>query len=185
MMRVATVLVFLILATVRLEAEGGSTLRAGDAFELHVGGIPQEYANDFAVKYKLGLDGIINVPMVGGLKAVGLTPKQLEHAIEEKLVAGKISAHPTVTVTIDTTPANRIVAVSGGVQSPQLLPWRPDLTLSSGISGCGGLTDFSSGRGIRIVRAGKIIGPFNLRDVQVHPVKDPKLVPGDQVIVPE
>jgi polysaccharide export outer membrane protein len=182
-MRFAIILHLLIFATWRLEAQEGATLRTGDTFELHVAGVPQEYAGEFALKYNLGQEGTINVPLIGEVKAFGLTPKQLEHAIQSKLVADGVFAHPTVVV--DVSAANRIVAISGGVSSPQLLPWRPDLTLSSAITGCGGLTEFSSGKGIRVVRAGKILGPYGFKDLLKNPPKDPKLLPGDQVIVPD
>jgi len=182
-MRVAIIFFLLTLACGRVEAQEGARLRTGDTFELRVGGIPQEYAGEFALKYNLGQEGTIHVPRIGEVKAVGLTPAQLARAIQSKLVASGVFAHPTVV--IEASPAAQIVAISGGVSSPQLLPWRPGLTLSSAVADCGGLSEFSSGKGIRVVRSGKVIGPCSLKDVARNPAKDPKLLPGDQVIVPE
>ena len=47
------------------------------------------------------------------------------------------------------------------------------------------MSDFGDEKGIRIIREGKIAGTYNLKDIRKDPAKDPKLLPGDQVIVPE
>jgi hypothetical protein len=75
--------------------------------------------------------------------------------------------------------------MSGGIRAPQRLSWSTDLTLSSAIGNCGGLSDFGSPKGIRIIRESKIFGVFNLTEIQKDPAKDPKLLPGDQVLIRE
>lgn len=74
------------------------------------------------------------------------------------------------------------VEVVGGVRMPQKLDWSPDLTLMAAIGNCSG-TGWADKR-IRLVREGKTIGTYNLRDIQKDSSKDPKLLPGDLVIVP-
>jgi len=91
--------------------------------------------------------------------------------------------HPAVLIQI--APASRHVFVQGGVRMPQRLPWAPDLTLASAIGECGGFTDFAGGPKIRLVREGKVVGIYRLKDIQKEPATDPPLLPGDQVIVPE
>ena len=76
------------------------------------------------------------------------------------------------------------VEVSGDVRMPQRLDWSPDLTLTAAIGNCSGAGPFSRGRGIRLLRDGKVIGVYNLTELQRDPSKDPTLLPGDQVIVP-
>ncbi|EDY16399.1 hypothetical protein CfE428DRAFT_6116 [Chthoniobacter flavus Ellin428] len=76
------------------------------------------------------------------------------------------------------------VEVSGDVFWPQRLNWSPDLTLALAIGNCSGAGPFSRGRGIRLLRDGRVIGIYNLAELQKDPSKDPKLRPGDQVIVP-
>ncbi len=117
------------------------------------------------------------------MPAAGLTPAELGRAIEKRLVERKVTPHPTVV--IDVAQARPIVVVSGGVRFPQRFDWSPALTVAKVIAQCGGLDDFSSGRGIRVVRQGKIYGDFNLKEVQKKPARDMMLQPGDQVIVPE
>lgn len=175
--------VALTFSALPLRAEVAATLRAGDVFEMRLGGVPQESAAEFAAPYTIDQGGTINVPLIGEVKAAGLRPAELERLIQAKLVAGQFFTKPTVLVNV--TPGNRHVSVSGGVRNPQRLGWSPDETLSSAIGECGGFNDFATGKGIRVIREGKVIGTYNLKEIQKDPSKDPKLLPGDQVVVPE
>lgn len=160
-----------------------ATLRAGDIFEMRLSGMPAEYASDFNLQYTVGGEGTVSVPLIGEVRAAGVTPSQLERSVESKLVADKIFTHPTVLINV--AQATRYVSVSGGVRQPQRLQWSNDLTLTSAVGNCSGLSDFGSPKGIRIIREGKIYGVFNLTLLQKDPSQDPKLLPGDQVVVRE
>ena len=160
-----------------------ATLRAGDIFEMRLSGMPAEFASDFNLQYTVGGEGTVSVPLIGELRAAGMTPSQLERSVESKLVAEKVFTHPTVLINI--AQATRYVSVSGGVRQPQRLLWSNDLTLTSAVGNCSGLSDFGSPKGIRIIREGKIFGVFNLTVLQKDPSQDPKLLPGDQVVVRE
>lgn len=167
----------------RLCAQAVATLRMGDVFEMRLSGMPQEYATEFALQYTVGQDGTINVPLIGEVKAAGLTSTQLERTIQTRLVSGKIFTQPTVIINIASVA--RYVSISGGVRSPQRLQWTADLTLSSAIGNCQGISDFGSDKGIQIIRGSKIVGVYNLKDIRKDPSKDPQLLPGDQVLVRE
>jgi polysaccharide export outer membrane protein len=164
-------------------AEATAPLRTGDVFDLRLAGVSQEFAADFALQYTIDQDGSVNVPLLGGIKAAGLRLAQLERAIEARFVAEHIFTHPTVLINVAAT--SRHISISGGVRMPQRLQWSPDVTLSSAIGDCGGLGDFGRGDKIRLVREGRIVGVYRLKDIQKEPAWDPKLLPGDQVIVPE
>ena len=183
-MRRISILFFVLLlgAAVRLHAQL-ATLRTGDVFEVRLSGMPQEFASDFNLQYTVSSEGTINVPLIGEFKVAGLSPSELERNIQNKLIQDKIFTHPTVLISV--AQATRFVSISGGVRQPQRLQWTSDLTLSSAIGNCAGLSDFGSPKGIRIIREGKIAGVFDLRLLQKDPSKDPKLLPGDQVLVRE
>jgi len=182
MRRILYLIVLLAVLTPRLFGQA-ATLRSGDILDMRLGGMPAEYAAEFSLQYTVGPDGTINVPSIGEIKASGLTATQLERTIQNRFMAEKIFTRPTVIISIATVA--RYVSVSGGVRAPQRLQWTPDLTLSSAIGNCGGTGDFSNGKNIRIIREAKVFGAFNLKDLQKDPAKDPKLLPGDQVFVPE
>jgi polysaccharide export outer membrane protein len=160
-----------------------ATLRQGDVFDMRLGGMPAEFATDFTLQYHVGPEGTVNVPLIGEVRAAGLTASQLEHNIESRLVTDKIFTHPTVLINVEQ--ATRFVSVSGGVRQPQRLVWTPDLTLSVAIGNCAGFSDFASRKGIRLIREGRIAGVYNFNDLQKDPSLDPKLLPGDQVVVRE
>lgn len=180
------VLKFVALLALLSPAAFGDTvavIRGGDMFDMRLSGMPQEYAQEFSLQFTVGADGTVNVPLIGEIKAAGLTATQLERTMQNRFMAEKIFTNPTVIINI--AQVARYVSVSGGVRAPQRLSWSNDLTLSSAIGNCGGLGDFGSPKGIRIVRDGKIFGMFNLKDIQGNPASDPKLLPGDQVLVKE
>jgi polysaccharide export outer membrane protein len=170
-------------AAIPMNSGSIATLRPGDIFEMRLSGMPTEFAGDFNLQYTVGGEGTVSVPLIGEIHAAGLTASQLERTVESKLVGDKIFTHPTVLISV--AQATRFVSISGGVRQPQRLSWSNDLTLSSAIGNCAGLSDFGSPKGIRIIREGKIFGVFNLSELQKDPSRDPKLLPGDQVLVRE
>jgi polysaccharide export outer membrane protein len=181
-MKRSCLIVLLVLVGSHLRAEVAVPLRAGDVFELHLAGMPQDLAAEFAYAYTVAQDGTVNVPMIGEMKAAGLTSSQLERAIQAKFVADKVFTHPTVLISV--AQAARVVYFTGGLRTPGHVTWTPDLTLSRGVGECGGVSDFSHD-GIRVIRDGKVAGTFKLKEIAKNPGLDPKLMPGDQVIVPE
>jgi len=81
----------------------------------------------------------------------------------------------------------QVVAVSGVVRNPGAVPWKAGTTLTSAIAAAGGFGDFASVRHMRVLRNGKVLGVYSLLDFESSPngyAKDPKLLPGDQVVVP-
>lgn len=149
--------------------------------DMRLSGMPQEYAVEFAQQYTVGQDGSVNIPLVGEMRASGLTSSQLERSIQTKLVAEKIFTQPTVIINV--IQGARFVSVSGGVRAPQRLQWTGDMTLTSAIGNAGNLNDFGSKKGVRLIRGGKVFGTYDLRDFEKSLAGDPKLLPGDQVIV--
>ena len=79
----------------------------------------------------------------------------------------------------------RSVTITGGVRIPGKQPWSSDLTLGSAIGSAGGLGDFGSPKGVRIIRDGKVFGTYDFREVNKDPSKDVKHLAGDQVIIKE
>ena len=173
-------------AAVALPATGGvsAKLRAGDVFEMKLTGVMIEVIQDIAnLQYTIGPDGTVNIPLIGKIRASGLTATQLEDAIQAKYIADKIFTKPTVI--INPQQGQRAVSISGGVRQPGRQPWTSDMTLGSAIGSAGDLDEFTSGKGIRIIREGQVFGSYNKKDIEKDPAKDPKLMPGDQVMVPK
>jgi protein involved in polysaccharide export with SLBB domain len=172
----------------QLRADPAVTIRPGDVFDMRVTGIPNDVAvgdGTAALQYTIGQDGIVNVPLLGKIKIAGLTSSQAEDQIQAKYVAGKIYTNPVIIISVQQAQVQRSVTIGGGVKGPGKQLWSSDLTLGSAIDSAGGLNDFGSPKGVKVVRDGKILGTFDLREIRKDPSKDVKLLAGDQVIVKE
>ncbi|RYD84898.1 MAG: hypothetical protein EOP84_04185 [Verrucomicrobiaceae bacterium] len=181
MMRFFALALFAALALAPA-AFGQAALRPNDSFEMALSGMPAEFAMEFRGQYTVGDDGNVSIPYVGAVRASGLTSSQLSRAIERKLVADKIFTQPTVMLML--AAQSRFVTVGGGVRAPQAVPWSADLTLSSAIKRAGGIGDFGNDKKVKVIREGKV-GVFNLRISGKDPSQNPKLLPGDEVEVPD
>jgi polysaccharide export outer membrane protein len=160
-----------------------ATLRVGDSFEVRLSGMEAPYGDEFSRQYLVDSDGTVNFPYINAVRAAGYTPGQLERVIQQKLVTARIFTTPTVNITMQTTA--RVVAVTGGVRAPQRLPWTSDLTVASAVDLCGGVDDFGSEKGVKLIRNGTQIGVFDLRKLRKDPSLDVKVLPGDQITVPK
>jgi polysaccharide export outer membrane protein len=159
-----------------------AVLRVNDSFELQLGGVPPEYAIEFRLQYTVGDDGNVQIPLIGSMRASGLSISQFSDAVAAKLRDEKIFSFPTVTLNL--VPQSRFVTVGGAVRAPQAVPWSQDLTLSAAVMRAGGPTEFGNMKRVRVSRGGEV-GVFNLKDAEKDPNQNPKLLPSDEVVVPE
>jgi protein involved in polysaccharide export with SLBB domain len=154
-----------------------ATFRAGDTFELRLSGMPPEAAAEYAQPYTIGGDGYLSIPLVGQIRAAGLTQSQLERAIERKLVEGEIFRFPTASINVGAQA--RFVTVGGAVRNPNRFPWSPDLTLLTAISAAGGGGDFAGDK-VELIRGGKV-AVYSSKKIRKDPSLDPRLMPGDRL----
>ena len=174
-------LLLLLLGSGPLRAQTALvTIRPGDTFEMRLGAVPIELAQEFNTSYNVSQEGTVNIPLIGETRVAGLTPPQIEKAIQNRLIADKLFTRPSVN--INPTPNSRFVTIGGGVRAPQRLAWSNDLTLRSAVDLAGGLSDWGTLKGIRLIRAGQQT-IYDGRKFDKDPSLDPKLLPGDQIIV--
>jgi polysaccharide export outer membrane protein len=109
-------------------------------------------------------DGKVTLPLIGDMQANGLTTKQLQEAIAERLKEFFMSV-PTVTVTV-TKIESKKVSIVGAVAKPGAYPLGAPITVLDLIARAGGLMEFAKTTKIKIVRKrdGKILA-FNYKDV--------------------
>jgi polysaccharide export outer membrane protein len=81
--------------------------------------------------------GKIAIPLLGPLRAAGLTTRQFADEIDEQLRAKNLIRNPSVSVEII---AYRPVFVLGEVNKPGEYPYRPGMTLLSLVALAGGFT---------------------------------------------
>jgi polysaccharide biosynthesis/export protein len=96
-------------------------------------------------------DGMISLPLLGEIKAKGLTPVQLEDQISDSLK--KIMSDPQVTVIV--TAVNSLnFNIMGQVNRPGYFPLTRPLTVLDAIALCGGFRDFAKQKKIYVLRTG-------------------------------
>ena len=130
-------------------------------------------------------DGMISLVLVGDIPAAGLTPMHLAHDITVKLK--KFIQDPVVSVVVAAVNSQRIYLV-GEVLKAGPIVLSPGMTPLQAIAQAGGLTPYTNGKHIYILRGPqgkqqKI--PFNYRlALKGDNRQDVPLLPGDTIVVP-
>lgn len=132
-------------------------------------------------------DGMISLPLLGDIKASGLTPLQLQDQITSDMK--KYISDPQVTVIVNQVNSLNFNVV-GEVLKPGYYPLTRHMTILDAIAISGGFRDFAKSKKIYVLRTqadGKQVKiPFNYKKVITG--KDPKenieLQPHDTLVVP-
>ena len=101
-------------------------------------------------EYEVNSAGFISIPLVGEVKASGLSTSQLEKAIARRM-KGKIAQDPNVTAEIASYAPFYIF---GEVKKAGVYPYQPGLTVAGAIATAGGLTYRADENTIYLQRAG-------------------------------
>jgi protein involved in polysaccharide export with SLBB domain len=176
-MRTLLCLLSLLLLSL-LPANADQVLRDGDIFRLAIGGAPREYTADFELEYTIN-DGMVTIPIIGRMRAAGLSPNSLAGAIEKRLKEEKIFANPTVI--LNPTPNARTLVIGGAVRNPGRQPWAIDMTLTQAIAAASGPSEWAEDK-VKLIRGGKF-EIFSRKAIKKQPDTDPKVFPGDFVEV--
>jgi len=173
--------VFVVVCVSRA-AFGQAVLRAGETVDIRLSGVPAEEISQFSAQYPIDDSGNINLPYINQIKIAGLQTSQAQSVIEEKLKSEKIYTHPTITLAIQQ--GQRFINVGGSVRAPGRVPYTADLTLMSTINAAGGFNDYADRKRVRLTRDGKM-RVVDTRQISKHPEMDEKVLPGDQIEVPQ
>jgi polysaccharide export outer membrane protein len=126
-------------------------------------------------EYDVLADGTISLPLVGAVKAAGLTIEQLRLAVETRLAAG-FYASPRIAAQVV---ASRPVYVLGEVNKAGAFPFVPDLTLAKAAALAGGYTYRARTTVVGVRRSGAA------EEVLVAADQAMPLAPGDTVRILE
>ena len=131
-------------------------------------------------------DGMITLPLLNDVHALGLTPEQLRDRVSE--AAARFIEDPSVNVVVKQI-NSRKVFITGQVAKPGAYPLTAPTTVLQLIAMAGGLSEFADQNGITIMRTenGKPLSlPFKYKDVvkRRNLRQNIELKPGDTVIVP-
>ncbi|MBZ5522589.1 MAG: polysaccharide biosynthesis/export family protein [Acidobacteriia bacterium] len=159
---------------------GEYTVGEGDLLRINVWKEP-EISQNVAVRP----DGNISLPLVSEIRVSGLTPRQIQELITEKLKA--VLTNPQVTVTV-TEVRSKMVYITGEVGKPGAYAVVAPTNVLQLIARAGGLTQFANRKDIYILRAGDSNSRlrFNYKDVVKGKNSEQNVIlqPGDTVVVP-
>jgi polysaccharide biosynthesis/export protein len=131
-------------------------------------------------------DGFISLPLLNDIQVEGLTTKQLQELVTEKLKG--FLTEPQVTVIVRQIRSRKVYLI-GQVTHPGSYVLNGDKTVLQLLAEAGGLSQFAKMKSIYVVRksAGHEVRlPFNYKRAVTG--KDPKtdieLYPGDMIVVP-
>ena len=164
-------------------ASGWAQIQPGRAVIITISGVPAEEKARFDLNYPVSESGMINMPLIGQVRAAGLRADQLQSALESRYKSAGIYTHPTFQV-IDSTAGKiveQIVVVGGQVRKNGPVPYNRNLTLYQAIQAAGGATEFGSMKRVKLIRAGKqkIYDLTELKYMQIP------LEPDDTIEVPQ
>jgi polysaccharide biosynthesis/export protein len=149
---------------------GAYVLGPGDRLRIKVYSDP-----DMSGEYEINSSGAVSLPLVGDVKAVGLTTHQLEQTIAARM-KGKVANEPHVSVEMASYAP---FYVFGEVKKAGEYQYHIGLTVADAIATAGGLTYRADDHRILLRRAGSSTERVVSLEVPV------KVYPGDNIRVSE
>src|SRR5690606_22862650 len=156
-------------------------LGALDKISIEVDGMP-----DLLREAVIDGQGMVSYPMAGSVKAAGLTTTELARALEARMQENYVR-DPRVSVNLVEV-VSQLVTVDGQVKQPGLYPVYQDMTLMQAVAVAKGETDFARTSAVLIFReAGgqQYVGLYDLGAIRLGNYADPKVYPGDRIVVGE
>lgn len=166
----------LVILGLTSAATAQQRFRDGDTFRMAVGGAPRTYTQDFELEYTID-DGMVTIPIIGRIRAVGLTASGLAGAIEKRLKDDKIFTNPSVVLNPMVT--QKTLVVGGAVRNSGRHPWAPEMTLTQAIAAASGPSEWAKDE-VKLIRAGKA-EVYSRKALKKDPSTDPRVFPNDYV----
>jgi polysaccharide export outer membrane protein len=154
----------------------------GDVLEVHVW-----KEGELSKTVPVRPDGMITLPLVGEIKAVGLTPVQLQDQVTAALT--KVVSEPQVTVMVVSVNSMSFNIV-GNVNKPGYYPLTRPITVLDAIALSGGFRDFAKQNKIYVLRKADSGAEERLKFNYKEVIKGKKmsqnivLMPHDTLVIP-
>lgn len=130
--------------------------------------------------------GTVNLPLVGEVPAAGMTAREFERELTQKLGA-KYLQSPQVTVYVKEYNSQR-VTIEGAVNKPGVYPIRGKTSLLQFVAIAGGLSPASDSSNVVVFRniGGKrSAAKFDMDEIRAGNASDPAMQKGDVIVVSE
>ena len=163
----------------------GYIIGPGDTLQVYVWDNPE-----LSVTIPVRPDGLITIPLVEDMRAVGKTPSELARDVEVKLAEYVRTPQVNIIVTNFRGTYRKQIRVVGQAVSPQSLSYQSGMTLLDVMIEVGGLTEFASGNRAKVIRwengeqleiRVRLQDLINEGDID----ENMQMAPGDVLIIPE
>ena len=162
------------------EAAGPYTLGPGDTIAVRVYGEPELTVEEIA----LDNGGVVSLPLIGDIRAAGLSATQLSQAIEQAY-GSEYLRDPRVSVIIKEG-RQRTIAVEGEVEQPGVFDYVEGQTLLSALALARSPTDAAKLDEVMVFRTAgqqKLAARFDVQAIRAGRAPDVPLRSGDTVVV--
>ncbi|WP_395622966.1 polysaccharide biosynthesis/export family protein [Sphingomonas daechungensis] len=139
---------------------------------------------DLSGDYQVDLTGQISLPLIGEVRAVDMTTAQLDETLTRKF-GEKYLENPDISVGIKES-ARRAITVDGAVKNAGAFPATGDITLMQAVALAGGVTETANAHRVAVFRTidgQRKAAAFDLADIRRGQGTDPKIYPGDVIVV--
>lgn len=162
-----------------LPVDASFTFGVGDTVSVGLVG-----RDDFTARTEVSAEGVVTLPMIGSVKALGLTKSQLGQQIEAALKKGGFYADPVVHIEVVGV-ASRYATILGDVSSPGLLPLDRTYHLSDIVARVGAHATDGPGTVVLTHPDGQS-KRYSIEEIATGSsgAGDPIVQPGDKVYVP-
>ncbi len=145
-------------------------LRAGETIQVVTYG-----EETLTGEFNIGANGVLSFPLVGDIKAAGLTPAALGKSIATALADGYV-LNPQVNVEVKNY---RPIYILGEVNKPGEYPYVPDMTILAAIAKADGFTYRAQQKQIFLKRSDQP------REVKIRLGSNTRIYPGDTIRIAE
>jgi polysaccharide export outer membrane protein len=155
-------------------------LRSADRISINVFREPELSLQEV----QIGVEGNVSIPLLGSVRAAGLTAAQFEQDVTRRLAAAGLKS-PMVSVNIAEY-ASHLVTVEGAVKTPGVFKFEPGARLSTAIALAEGPDRVAKTEQVAIFRTrsdGIYIAKFDYGAVRQGTMLDPVLEPSDRVVM--
>lgn len=139
--------------------------------------------NDLDRTVTVEANGEISVPLIGAVKAAGLTLPELERELERRYNKNYLQS-AEISVFMKESFGQRIT-LDGQFTKPGIYPASSQTTLLQAVAQAGGLTPLSDERRVFVYRkysTGRKVANYSIRDIRAGNKPDPKLYGGDVIV---
>ncbi len=139
---------------------------------------------DLSGDFQVDLTGRIALPLIGSVRAVDMTPTELQTALATQL-GERYLRNPDVTVGIKSS-TRRNVTVDGSVARPGMFPVTGPTTLIQAVALAGGTNQDANPRRVAVFRqvdGQRMAAAFDLTSIRRGEEPDPPVYAGDIIVV--